>query len=416
MSDEVKDDDVVDDDDGNSYNFWSDEDAEDNNGVDDELSVILFEIGAKDLAHDVTTTTTPTPTATLQRSTSEGFIPQTAEGLTKRGIQITDLKAVDTIGVAAKSYDPPPEFYRGPGSTGQHYASTVTPSYYNNHNNYKPTNAFISKPIAFPDTHSSSGSSGSSGGGSSNNIKYNVAAGIQDNSDVHLANSYNTWQHLKGKVGALLNKKGPLQDRISVGHYGTSEHSNSASVGYTHDNRPYGGQAHHVDYIPNHTGYGGHIATTAHTGGYYGSTAAEAIPFDVYGSKHHYPSSGGGDYASYSYSEAHEPAVHKSHPDISQKALLDKSFLIPLASAAVLGIAAALVSNPLLLQLGTVSGVAPGAAVLGKRKRRDLTTSVLSNDKSTNNLDLALAEKDNKKDKTLLPYRAHHPQHRHRSH
>lgn len=44
-----------------------------------------------------------------------------------------------------------------------------------------------------------------------------------------------------------------------------------------------------------------------------------------------------------------------------------KSFLIPLASAAVLGIAAALVSNPLLLQLGTVSGL---GTIVGKRKRR----------------------------------------------
>lgn len=98
----------------------------------------------------------------------------------------------------------------------------------------------------------------------------------------------------------------------------------------------------------------------------------------------------------------HEPAAHKSHPDISQKALLAKSFLIPLASAAVLGIAAALVSNPLLLQLGTVSGVAPGAAVLGKRKRRDLTTNFTTS-------------KDNIKDSTLLPYRAHH-QRRHSQH
>lgn len=61
-------------------------------------------------------------------------------------------------------------------------------------------------------------------------------------------------------------------------------------------------------------------------------------------------------------------ALHKPSTDFSYKRLLAKSFLIPLASAAVLGIAAALVSNPLLLQLGTVSGVGPSLA--GKRRRR----------------------------------------------
>lgn len=73
------------------------------------LSVFLILINAKDLPNDVTTP--PAPTSTLQRSTSEGFIPKT-DGLAKRGVQITDLKSSDTIGVAAKSYDPPPEFYR----------------------------------------------------------------------------------------------------------------------------------------------------------------------------------------------------------------------------------------------------------------------------------------------------------------
>lgn len=197
-----------------------------------------------------------------------------------------------------------------------------------------------------------------------------------------------------------------------LGHYGTSEHggSGSTSGGYAYESRPYGGKEHQVEYIPTSPHYGSSLASTAHTGGYYDSSAAaEGIPFDVYGGKNHYSSSAGGEYPSYSYTEGHEPAVHKSHPDISQKALLAKSFLIPLASAAVLGIAAALVSNPLLLQLGTVSGVAPGATILGKRKRRDLTTSATPNDKSTNSLDLALSyEEDNKKDTTLLPYRAHH--------
>ena len=112
---------------------------------------------------------------------------------------------------------------RGPGSTG-HFTTTVAPpsTYYGG--NYKPSNEFIShsKPIAFPDTYNT-------GNKHDNHNKYNAAAAsaggggggggsIQDNSDdVHLANSYNTWQHLKGKVSGLLHKKGTLQDRISVG-------------------------------------------------------------------------------------------------------------------------------------------------------------------------------------------------------
>ncbi|XP_046802817.1 uncharacterized protein LOC124418924 [Lucilia cuprina] len=361
------------------------------------FNIFLIEINAKEIKNDVTTS--PTPTTTLQRTTSEGYVVESSD-LTKRDIKTKDLTAANTLGVAAKSYDPPPEFYRGPGSTG-HFISTVEAPQYNN--NYKPSNGFISRPIAFPDTHNAN---------SNNNNQHNKynGGGTQDNSDVHLANSYNSWQHLKGKVGVLLNKKGALQDRISVGHYTTSDHGSSSNGGYAYESRPYGGKEHHVEYIPTNPHYGGSVPTTAHTGGYYGSSAiAEGIPFDVYGGKNHYSSSAGGDYASYSYAEGHEPAAHKSHPDISQKALLAKSFLIPLASAAVLGIAAALVSNPLLLQLGTVSGVAPGAAILGKRRRRDLTTSATLNDKSTNSLNLALTSVEgSKKDSSLLAYSAHH--------
>lgn len=45
---------------------------------------------------------------------------------------------------------------------------------------------------------------------------------------------------------------------------------------------------------------------------------------------------------------------------------LSKEHLLPLAGAALLGIAAVLVANPMLLQLGVVSG---------KRKRRDTTNT-----------------------------------------
>jgi len=104
----------------------------------------------------------------------------------------------------------------------------------------------------------------------------------------------------------------------------------------------------------------------AASGGYFGSSSVEAgIPFDVYGSRPGH-GVGHGHYSPPEYvypypldPHPHEVAAHKGpgHGDVSSKALLAKSFLIPLASAAVLGIAAALVSNPLLLQLGTVSGL-----------------------------------------------------------
>lgn len=202
---------------------------------------------------------------------------------------------------------------------------------------------------------------------------------------------------------------------VPLGHYGSS-----TTGGYAYESRPYGGgQAQHVEYIPSNTHYGSSAAPSAHTSGYYGGSAAgEGIPFDVYGSKNHYSGLGGGDYASYSFSEPHEPAVHKAHPDISHKALLAKSFLIPLASAAVLGIAAALVSNPLLLQLGTVSGAA--SSIFGKRKRRDLTTSATPNDRSTNSFASTSVKKNKKDTATLLPYRGHHQQrlqkHQHHRH
>lgn len=48
---------------------------------------------------------------------------------------------------------------------------------------------------------------------------------------------------------------------------------------------------------------------------------------------------------------------------------LSKSNLIPIASAALLGIAAAFIFNPVLLQLGTISAV-------GKRRRRDVASQI----------------------------------------
>ncbi|XP_013098328.2 uncharacterized protein LOC106081127 [Stomoxys calcitrans] len=352
---------------------------------------------AKDIKHDFTTSATPT--TTLQRTLvgDSGNTDTNKEGLAKRETKAADQTISNTV--ASKSYDPPPEFYRGPGSTGA-LQPGATP-YYNGNN--KLSGGFISKPIAFPGTD------------------INNNHGPPDNG-VQLANSYNAWQNQRNKTaffGSLLNKTG-LQDRISVGHYGNP----------LHDSRPYSGTQHHsgVEYIPSggshhysssHSGGGyayegrpytvthphveyGHPSHTAGT--YYAAGGGgEGIPFDVYGttggSKGHYGSSGG-DYA-YPYSDMmHETAAHKTFPDLSHKALLAKSFLIPLASAAVLGIAAALVSNPLLLQLGTVSGVAAPGSVLGKRKRRSIS-STTPKEKPANAPSVAASMDTH-------PYRGHH--------
>lgn len=135
--------------------------------------------------------------------------------------------------------------------------------------------------------------------------------------------------------------------------------------------------SHPYPYEYTHTsGAGAGLAAGGASGAYFGSTSVEAgIPFDVYGSRPghglshgHYPTA---EYVHPYPLDHHEIASHKGpggHGEGSSKALLAKSFLIPLASAAVLGIAAALISNPLLLQLGTVSGL--GNAFVGKRKRR----------------------------------------------
>uniref|UniRef100_W8BYI6 Uncharacterized protein n=1 Tax=Ceratitis capitata TaxID=7213 RepID=W8BYI6_CERCA len=276
---------------------------------------------------------------------------QQSHGYDKRNIKATDLKASSSA--AAKSYDPPPEFYRGPGSTSKTSSSSTV-----GHNRDSATASFVSKPISFPDLLNQK---------NSNDLSQK------------LANSFNSWQILRGQ-GA--------QDRISVKPYGSGE-AHGLTSGYApggggghysyQDVRPYSNGGHYIDYGAAHAGGGGHYGASGH-GGYYGgahSAEAGAIPFDVYGGgkgSGHYAGAGG-EY-SYSYPELpHEAATHKGPHDLAQKALLAKSFLIPLASAAVLGIAAALVSNPLLLQLGTVSGLPVGTAVAGKRRRRDLMSS-----------------------------------------
>ncbi|KAH8281854.1 hypothetical protein KR054_003360, partial [Drosophila jambulina] len=210
--------------------------------------------------------------------------------------------------VAAKSFEQPPEFYRGPGSS--------------------------------PNNHYSLGSVGES-----------------------LSETYNRWQ-------GLGNSQGVLQERISVGHHQSSAGAvtpHAAPVGsFETNSHPYP-----YEYSHSNAGVGPGLAAGGASGAYVGSSSVEAgIPFDVYGSRPGHSHYSAAEYAYPFHLDHHEVATHKGpgYGEGSSKALLAKSFLIPLASAAVLGIAAALISNPLLLQLGTVSGL--GAPFVGKRKRR----------------------------------------------
>ncbi|XP_001970303.2 POU domain, class 3, transcription factor 1 [Drosophila erecta] len=228
----------------------------------------------------------------------------------------------------AKSFEPPPEFYRGPASGG---------------------GLEVNSPIS-SSGHPSLGSVGES-----------------------LSDTYNRW-----RAGGA-----HLQDRISVGPYG------AVGVGASHAPNvgSFESSSHPYPYEYSHVNGGGGIggaglAGGAGSGAYFGSSSVEAgIPFDVYGSRPGH-GVGHGHYSPPEYAypyplDHHEIATHKGpgYGDVSPKALLAKSFLIPLASAAVLGIAAALVSNPLLLQLGTVSGL---GTIVGKRKRRAASRNPLA--------------------------------------
>ncbi|XP_011190265.1 uncharacterized protein LOC105217119 [Zeugodacus cucurbitae] len=321
------------------------------------IVLVLFSISTTRAIDRASTSAAVTSKPDQSTSLGSGSSRQT-DGYIKRNIKVNDLSTSSSA--AAKSYDTPPEFYRGPGSTSKtsSSASSSTSASIDTpyHNRDSVTASFISKPVTFPDL--------------TGHKKYH-----NNDPSQQLANSFNSWQQLRGQSA---------QDRISVKPYGSNE-VHGLTSGYApggggghyshHDIRPYTTGGHYIDYGPTHTG--GHYGTSGHSGYYGGANSAEAgaIPFDVYGGKGsgHYAGHGG-EY-SYTYPEVpHETAAHKGHHDLSQKALLAKSFLIPLASAAVLGIAAALVSNPLLLQLGTVSALPVGATVVGKRRRRDLRT------------------------------------------
>jgi len=150
------------------------------------------------------------------------------------------------------------------------------------------------------------------------------------------------------------------------GHYAGS---GSTSKSYAYESQPY-----QYDYgSPNGHGYEPGPAP----GHGYSSSGEAGVPYHVYRPRPepgHYP----GPPLDYSYSsypiDSHEIVSHKGSPELSPKALLAKSFLIPLASATVLGIAAALISNPLLLQLAPVPGIGVGVGIgpsaVGKRRRR----------------------------------------------
>ncbi|XP_017072004.1 uncharacterized protein LOC108108461 [Drosophila eugracilis] len=234
---------------------------------------------------------------------------------------------LDPLGsAAAKSYDPPPEFYRGPGSSSSKLDNTAA--------------SFISKPIgSLPPAGGSHGSQISS---------------LNEN----LSEAYDKW-----RLG------GNIHDRISVGHYSSS---GSAGKSYAYESHPYP-----YDYGTSN----GHGYDTGPAPGHgYSSSGEAGVPYHLYRPRPehaHYP----GPPVDYSYSsypiDSHEIVSHKGSPELSPKALLAKSFLIPLASATVLGIAAALVSNPLLLQLAPVPGIGVGVGVgptvVGKRRRRRQT-------------------------------------------
>ncbi|XP_055538246.1 uncharacterized protein LOC129725884 [Wyeomyia smithii] len=141
------------------------------------------------------------------------------------------------------------------------------------------------------------------------------------------------------------------------------------------------------------TSYGNHDGTNK-----YGSGSLSS-PYGSYGNKdrlgYNSPSTGsGGTYYSpggvfdQKYAPYGPPQPvdfptyghgYESHPDYNPHGYgyslgnpysgkdLAKSFLLPLAGAALIGLAAALVFNPALLHLGV--------AAVGKRKRRDVTTN-----------------------------------------
>ncbi|XP_067634916.1 uncharacterized protein [Eurosta solidaginis] len=282
------------------------------------------------------------------------------DGLTKRNVKVAD--SASYASATAKSYDPPPEYYRGTNSASKTQTAAASDS---------GTASFVSKPVTFPDNNGLTKYSG------------------QDLSQ-KLASTYDKWQQLQGQ--------GSAQERISVKPFGGGD-SHGISSGYTH-----GTHSHYVDY----GGAGGH-------GGYYGQSAevAGGIPLDLYGGG---KGSGqyvgnGGEY-SYTYPEggAHEPAVHKDWHHLTKKDLLAKSFLIPLAGAAVLGIAAAFISHPWLLQLGAVSGAPFGATVLGKRRRRrDLSAVARAVKAGIVNTSGEQANADGKLDGADIAYRAYQP-------
>ncbi|XP_045484651.1 uncharacterized protein LOC123689288 [Pieris rapae] len=87
---------------------------------------------------------------------------------------------------------------------------------------------------------------------------------------------------------------------------------------------------------------------------YYGQEYHRPVEHDIHGFEH-------------SYHEAHGHANYGHHVGHYHQSLAAKAVLWPLAGIALLGAAAALVSNPILLQLGVATG---------KRRRRDADTEI----------------------------------------
>ncbi|XP_055307931.1 peroxisomal membrane protein PEX13-like isoform X2 [Sitodiplosis mosellana] len=152
---------------------------------------------------------------------------------------------------------------------------------------------------------------------------------------------YNPYLSKHGFYGTINPK-----DRISIGggYYSGSEFSGNGYAGSDRV-RPYG-SPQPVD-IP---------ATGYNSNGFYGAGGGGI--------------GGGGGYGGYGngYDGAYDQGFDGNIWGDKMNHL-SKSHLLPLAGAALIGIAAALLVNPVLLQLGTVSGK--------RRRRRDIVSQLL---------------------------------------
>ncbi|RVE46991.1 hypothetical protein evm_008375 [Chilo suppressalis] len=139
----------------------------------------------------------------------------------------------------------------------------------------------------------------------------------------------------------------------SLHGYGIAKHDNSPHSGYGYeyflpDDQDDHYEAHHHADLHHHT--------DSHHPGYHHT---DSHHLDYHHSDHHHLDH---HHDHHSYHDDHKHGYGHHHKHIDHHALAAKAVLWPIAGIALLGAAAALVSNPVLLQLGVVSG---------KRRRRD---------------------------------------------